>query len=162
VYPTGKRTYVCSYRVEKRKRLAKLGRADVLTLDQARRKAKEYLGQVAADRDPLADKDAKAASGTIKELVDAYIIAQESDMEDGRLDTSTQPGCKTRYTLDDDSHLRRHPVHPFAYRRQAYLCSQYVRRSCPKDVQLGLCRLLAATELRESDKGHRLLPAPKA
>lgn len=74
VYPSGKRTYVCSYRVEKRKRLAKLGRADVLTLDQARRKAKEYLGQVAADRDPLADRDAKASSGTVKDLVDAYVI----------------------------------------------------------------------------------------
>lgn len=74
VFPSGKRTYVCSYRVNKRKRLAKLGRADVLTLDQARKKAKEYLGKVAGDRDPLADKDAKWASGTVKELAEAYIL----------------------------------------------------------------------------------------
>jgi integrase len=64
---------VCSYRVNKRKRLAKLGRADILTLDQARKKAKEYLGQVAGDRDPQADKDAKWASVTVKELVEAYV-----------------------------------------------------------------------------------------
>lgn len=73
VFPSGKRTYVCSYPVNKRKRLAKLGRADVLTLDQARKKAKEYLGQVAGDRDPQADKDAKWASVTVKELVEAYV-----------------------------------------------------------------------------------------
>ena len=34
-YPSGRRVYVCSYRIRRRKRLALLGRADVLTLDQA-------------------------------------------------------------------------------------------------------------------------------
>lgn len=39
VYPSGRRVYVCSYRVNQRKRLTTLGRADVLSLDQARKKA---------------------------------------------------------------------------------------------------------------------------
>ena len=45
VYPSGRRVYVCAYRVNRRKRMARLGRADVLTLDQARKKAMAYLGR---------------------------------------------------------------------------------------------------------------------
>jgi len=37
IYPSGRRAYVCSYRIHRRKRLAVLGRVDVLTVDQARR-----------------------------------------------------------------------------------------------------------------------------
>jgi hypothetical protein len=38
VSPSGARSYVCSYWVNRRKRLAKLARVDVMTLDQARKK----------------------------------------------------------------------------------------------------------------------------
>jgi len=69
----GRRNYVCSYRVQGRKRLATLGRANVLTLDQARRKARAYLGQVAAGKDPQAADDVLYASGTIKELAETYL-----------------------------------------------------------------------------------------
>jgi hypothetical protein len=40
-------TFARSYRIDRRKRLAYLGRADVLTLAQARAKAKGYLGTAA-------------------------------------------------------------------------------------------------------------------
>src|ERR1700679_499628 len=39
IYPSGRRVYVCSYRLQKRKRVACLGRGDVLTLDQARKRS---------------------------------------------------------------------------------------------------------------------------
>ena len=39
VFPSGRRMFVCSYRVQGRKRLATLGRGDVLRLDVARKKA---------------------------------------------------------------------------------------------------------------------------
>ena len=44
VYPTGGRTFVCSYRISGRKRTVTLGRADILKLDTARKKAVSYLG----------------------------------------------------------------------------------------------------------------------
>lgn len=52
VYASGRRTYVCAYRVRTRKRLAKLGSVTLLTLDQARKKAKAMLGAAADGEDP--------------------------------------------------------------------------------------------------------------
>jgi hypothetical protein len=57
VYPSGRRVYVSSYRLRRRKRLASLGRADVLTLEQARKKAITYLGKMAANEDPQEELD---------------------------------------------------------------------------------------------------------
>jgi site-specific recombinase XerD len=73
VYPSQRRAYVYSYRVDRRKRLAMLGRADVLTLDQARRKARVGFGMVAGDEDPQAHSDAKHASCSIKTLADSFV-----------------------------------------------------------------------------------------
>lgn len=73
VYPTGRRTYVVSYRVKHRKRLAKLGRADALTLAEARKKARTFLGQVAGGEDPQAAGDALKTASTVKALVETYL-----------------------------------------------------------------------------------------
>ena len=73
VYPSGRRVYVCSYRVQRRKRLALLGRADALTLDQARKKAMGYLGKAANQEDPLEEKDQQRQLKTVGELCEAYV-----------------------------------------------------------------------------------------
>jgi integrase len=73
VYPTGRRFYVCSYRFNRRKRLAKLGRVDALTLDEARKKAKRYLAQAANNQDPQEEADRLRTSTMVRELVAAYI-----------------------------------------------------------------------------------------
>jgi Arm DNA-binding domain len=73
VHPGGRRVYVCSYRVNRRKRLATLGRADVLTLDQARKKAMAYLGKVASHEDPQTEFDALRDQKTVAELCAAFI-----------------------------------------------------------------------------------------
>ncbi len=73
VYPSGRRSYVYSYWVHRRKRLGTLGRADVLTLEEARRKAKALLGQVASQQDPQDNKDQMRNALTITELAAAYI-----------------------------------------------------------------------------------------
>jgi len=99
VYPTGGRTYVCTYRVNRRKRLAKLGRVDVLTLDQASKKAKAYLGKVANNDDPLEQSDATKKAPTVEELVKAYIEGH------------AKPQKKT--WKDDESALRRNLVADF-------------------------------------------------
>lgn len=73
IYPSGRRVYVCAYRVLRRKRLASLGRADVLTLEQARKKALTYLGKAANHEDPKAQWDAQRQLKSVAELVSAYV-----------------------------------------------------------------------------------------
>jgi integrase len=73
VYPSGRRTYVCAYRIRRRKRLATLGRADVLTLDQARKKAVAYLGKVAGNEDPQDSIDHDRTLKRVDELCEAFI-----------------------------------------------------------------------------------------
>lgn len=64
---------MCSYRVKRRKRLASLGRADVLILDQVRKKATAYLGKVASNEDPQDESDALRVSRTVADVVHAYV-----------------------------------------------------------------------------------------
>lgn len=73
VYPSGRRLYVCSYRVERRKRIAALGRVDVLTLDQVRKKATAYLGEAASNKDPQDGADKLRTSSSVREVIEAYI-----------------------------------------------------------------------------------------
>ncbi|MCL4721406.1 MAG: integrase arm-type DNA-binding domain-containing protein, partial [Gammaproteobacteria bacterium] len=73
VHPSGRRVYVCAYRINRRKRLATLGRADALTLDQARKKAMTYLAKAANQEDPQNKVDAQRELKTIDELCEAYI-----------------------------------------------------------------------------------------
>lgn len=73
VHPSGRRVYVCTYRVNRRKRLATLGRADAMSLDQARKKAMTYLAKAANQEDPQSDIDAHRQLKTIDELCEAYI-----------------------------------------------------------------------------------------
>ena len=65
--------YVCSYRVNQRKRLATLGRADVMTLDQARKKAVSYFGKVASNEDPQSELEAIQSRKNVGELCAAFV-----------------------------------------------------------------------------------------
>jgi hypothetical protein len=102
VHPSGRRMYVCAYRIRRRKRLASLGRVDVLSLDQARRKATAYLGKVASDEDPQADTEKLRTASTTKELVDAYV--------------ENHAKLKKRSWKDDESILNRLVLPEFATR----------------------------------------------
>jgi hypothetical protein len=73
VFPSGRKSYVCSYRILGRFRIATLGRADALTLDDARKKARAYLGWVASNLDLQAAKDTADASGNVKALCEEYM-----------------------------------------------------------------------------------------
>jgi integrase len=53
--------------------LAVLGRSDVLTLDQGRRKARSYLGEVSDGSDPKAVTDELRGAVTCKRLVEIYL-----------------------------------------------------------------------------------------
>src|ERR1700730_17632876 len=102
IYPTGRRTFVCSYRIQGRKRLATLGRADILKLDTARKKAVSYLGQVSEGLDPQTPKDTLKAAGTVKSLADAYIERHAK--------------LKKNTWTDDESYLARHLLPRFGTR----------------------------------------------
>jgi integrase len=70
VQPSGTLSYVCQYARGKR---ITLGDARILTLDQARTKAREILGQVAAGVDPQEERKPKAGPLTLgRFLTDHY------------------------------------------------------------------------------------------
>ena len=73
VFPTGRKSFVLSYRSNSRKRLMALGTYGVLTLDQARGKARSLLGDVIDGRDPLQERQKEARGQKVKDLCTAYL-----------------------------------------------------------------------------------------
>lgn len=75
VYPSGKKAFIVQYRVNRRKRLKTIGAAgtELLTLDQAKDRAKRDLVGLLDDIDPLAARDQQREAGTFAELADVYI-----------------------------------------------------------------------------------------
>jgi len=69
ITPKGKRIYICQYRVNGRSRRLSLGRHGVITIDQARKAAKEKLGSAALGEDPAAIR----SGATVQELAERYI-----------------------------------------------------------------------------------------
>ncbi|MEW6238075.1 MAG: tyrosine-type recombinase/integrase [Candidatus Omnitrophota bacterium] len=73
VTPNGRKCFVVSYRFKGRKKIVSLGHYGVLTVEQARQKAREYLVQVSQGDDPAEEK-AKAARGTLmKDLAEQFM-----------------------------------------------------------------------------------------
>jgi len=77
VYPSGRRSFVVFYRAgggrRGRKRLLTLGGYPTLTVDEARRKARETLVRVAGREDPAAERRAARGALTVRELSDLYL-----------------------------------------------------------------------------------------
>ena len=73
VYPSGKKTFVLSYRSRGRKRLMALGRYGTLTLDKARTRARKLLVQVEDGKDPLDEKRRGSQEETFGALMEAYV-----------------------------------------------------------------------------------------
>lgn len=126
VFKGGRRSYVCAYRVHRRKRIATLGRADVLTLEDARRKAMRYLGKVADDTDPQHDADELAKSLTVAALAKLYVSNHAKKKkktwqnDEGLLNNLLVPKCGqllavTIRTPDIERiHMAKGAVHPYA------------------------------------------------
>lgn len=79
-----------------RKRLARLGRADALTLDQARKKAMAYLGKVASHEDPQDAADRWRELKTIDALCEAFI---ENHAKKKKKKWRNDESCLTRRVL---------------------------------------------------------------
>jgi len=73
IYPTGKKSFVLSYRVGGRKRLLALGQYGKITLDQARKMARTELASVISGKDPVEARRRQAEAATVRELAQEYI-----------------------------------------------------------------------------------------
>ena len=73
IYPTGKKAFVLSYRVQGRKRLLTLGRYGVLTVDQARDQARKHLVNIGGGADPVEMRRRAADGVTVMQLCRAYL-----------------------------------------------------------------------------------------
>jgi integrase len=75
IYPTGKKSFVLAYRTTTgRTRLMAVGKYGVLTLDQARKKARAELAKVTEGADPVADRRAARANvETVKEFAGLWL-----------------------------------------------------------------------------------------
>jgi integrase len=73
VEPTGVRTFQLSYRVGGRLRMATLGRLGVVTLDQARRRARIMLGLVNDGQDPLMARDAARRAVSVRTAAERWL-----------------------------------------------------------------------------------------
>lgn len=107
VRPSGRKTFIVWYRTRKdRARMLTLGRYGVLTLDQARKKARAELAKVADGADPVEERRTERHGTTVRDLADAYIerYAQRHKKtwreDQRRLDTYIIPALGTRQVTD--------------------------------------------------------------
>lgn len=93
VTPAGVRAYVIEYRHKGRSRRMTLGRHGPMTPDAARKLAAQRLGEVAAGRDPLAEKQAAReeearpapAQATVEDVAAAWLDHQRARVVRGKL-----------------------------------------------------------------------------
>jgi len=70
----GTKTYVVEKRISRKVRRVTLGRSNVLSAEEARKRAQEFLGKVAGGRNPIAEKHASAARDiTLLEVLETYL-----------------------------------------------------------------------------------------
>lgn len=102
IYPSGKKSFILSYRVAKNKKLLTLGDYGVLTLHQARDMARKRLALVIDGIDPLAEKRRHTQGETVGALAAAYIDRHAKPRkrswleDDRRLKTRILPLWKNR------------------------------------------------------------------
>lgn len=84
-YPSGRKAFIISYRMHGRKRLMVIGNSSVITLDEARKRARKKLSQIDDGVDPLDAKHVLLAkqqqertqSVTLQEALNAYLDARK-------------------------------------------------------------------------------------
>ena len=89
VFTTGRKSFVYHYRVGRRSRKIKIGNADVMPVQQARLLAVQAAGKVASGGDPMAERQAKRAATTVRELTVRF--------EAAHIDFYLKPRTQTEY-----------------------------------------------------------------
>jgi integrase len=73
IYPSGKKAFVLSYRINNRKHLLTIGDFGILTLDQARKLAKQECVKVLNNVNPLDNRKLSGKEQTMRALCEAYL-----------------------------------------------------------------------------------------
>lgn len=73
VFPSGQKSFVLYYRTNGRQRLMTIGPYGVLTIDQARIKARKLLIEVLDGHDPLRDRETAKDAHTVESLCASYM-----------------------------------------------------------------------------------------
>jgi len=73
IYPTGRKSFVLSYRSNGRKHIMTVGGYGAITLDQGRKKARRFLSDIIEGGDPLASRKKAAQGSTVKVLCGEYL-----------------------------------------------------------------------------------------
>lgn len=73
VYPSGKKSFILSYRQNGRKRLLSLGKYGVYTVDEARELAIDKLAEINRGEDPVEEKRRQSKAQTFAELCEVYL-----------------------------------------------------------------------------------------
>jgi len=73
VLPSGKKVYMLQYRYGRKTRKPKIGNHGEITAEHARKIAKSWLGKLAMDVDPMAQREQEEKNITINELFNLYI-----------------------------------------------------------------------------------------
>ena len=70
----GTKTYIVEKRIGRKVKRVTLGKSNVLSAEEARKRAQEFLGKVAAGRNPIAEKQAAAVQDVILlEVLESYL-----------------------------------------------------------------------------------------
>jgi hypothetical protein len=137
-FPNGRGSYVCSYRIQMRKRLVDLGRSDSMTLEQARRRARLYFGAAADGKDPRSNIDQMRATATVRELAESYINGHAKlkkktwRIDEACLNQLLTPQIWGASSLVD--HQGGHREHSHRYWQKAPLLCQSIHLDCSKNV----------------------------
>ncbi|WP_460452589.1 tyrosine-type recombinase/integrase, partial [Alsobacter sp. SYSU BS001988] len=101
VYPSGKVQFILRYRSrDKRQREFRLGALGVINADEARRRARVFLGQISEGRDPAQERQRRRAdTRTFDEVIDRYLAWAEDHHK---------PGSFKEVSRFARLHIRRH------------------------------------------------------
>ena len=93
LFTSGRRSWLVQYRAAGRQRRISLGDAAVVTMGEARTKARQLLAQSDLGRDPQAQRQAARRSLTVRQLIDLYLERQ------------ARPRLKARSLVEIERHL---------------------------------------------------------
>ena len=128
VYASGRRTFVCAYREDGRKRLVRVGRADVFTLIEARERARSILKAHTPRIAPVAPPPRQVTCSPTVTQASAVIPGSWTFAELARAFLEQHAKLKRLSWKNDESCLRRHLLPALQRRLIASIVSADIER----------------------------------
>lgn len=148
IEPSGTKSFVVRYRADgggrsAPQRFVTIGRFGNLTVEEARKKAKKVLGQIAVGEDPAAERNSKRLEMKIADLVDLY-EEEGCYIQRGIRQGEPMKPLTKQYTI---GRLRHHAVRLIGHKRITELTTGDIERFF-RDVETGKSR-------KDEKVGHR-------